>query len=221
MIVTNSHSQERFIISHYPFLSHKLKVITNFVDLNVFRPKQQEKNGIIRVIGVGRVEAQKNVGCLIRATKSIIDSGYDIRVEWYGRRTDWVKKYEDRLEKQNLKSVFIFYEPTTTIHKKYQEADLFCLPSLYEGYPNVLCEAMACGLPVICSNVCDNSLIMAEGVNGYLFNPHDPHDLAARIIQFIKSPEVMKKQMSIKSRKLAEKRFGKDTFLTKYLELIQ
>ncbi len=220
-VIPNSYSQERFIMNHYPNLRNKVKVITNYVDLGIFHPAlhKKEKN-CLHIIGVGRVEAQKNIGCLIKAVKSVVDQGFEIRVSWYGRQTNLLDEYEAMLQKMRLEKTFKFYEPTIVIHEKYQESDLFCLPSLYEGYPNVLCEAMACGLPVICSDVCDNPDIMAEGVNGYLFNPHDPHDLATQIVRFATSSVEARELMGRKSRELAEEKFNKEKCINIYLKLI-
>lgn len=222
IIVSNSFSQERFVSNHYPNLCSKNRIITNFVDLDVFRPTRKQIGGdAIKIIGVGRIEPQKNIGCLIKATKIVVDQGYNIHIDWYGRKTDLISDYENMLKELNLTTVFVFQEPTILIHEKYQEADLFCLPSLYEGYPNVLCEAMACGLPVICSSVCDNPSIIQENVNGYLFNPHDHQELAGQIIRFISTSEEEKKLMGGKSRELAELQFGKGPFVEKYLKLIR
>ena len=216
VIVPNSYSQTRFIKTNFPHLYHKVFTITNFVDLDLFCPVLKNwKHQTLRIIGVGRVESQKNIDCLIKAIKIVVDQGQNVHVDWYGRMTELIIDYKKMLEELALNAVFSFHEPTMAIHKKYQEADLFCLPSLFEGYPNVLCEAMACGLPVICSDVCDNAFIMEDGVNGYLFNPQEPQDLAGRIIQYITIPEEEKILMGKKSRELAEKKFGKAIFLTK------
>ena len=221
VIVSNSISQERFIITHYPSLRDKVHIITNFVDLNVFYPRHNKKdNSLLNIIGVGRLEAQKNIGCLIKATKLVIDQGYNICVDWYGRKTSLIREFEMMIEKLEIDTFFTFHEPTQAIYNRYQEADLFCLPSIFEGFPNVLCEAMACGLPVICSDVCDNAFIMEDGANGYLFNPQDPHDLAGRIIQYITIPEEEKILMGKISRVLAVQKFGKDVFVDKYIKLV-
>lgn len=222
VIVPNSISQERFIITHYPSFRDKVHTITNFVDFDIFHPGHNKKNhSLLNIIGAGRLESQKNIGCLIKATKLVIDQGYNICVDWYGRKTSLIREFEMMIEKLEIDDVFTFHEQTQAIHDRYQEADLFCLPSIFEGFPNVLCEAMACGLPVICSDVCDNAFIMEDGANGYLFNPKDPHDLAGRIIQYITIPEEEKILMGKKSRELAEQKFGKDAFVDKYIKLIQ
>ena len=54
----------------------------------------------------------------------------------------------------------------------------------WEGFPNVLCEAMSCGLPVLASDVSDVRHIMEDGVNGFLMNPTSPDDMAKTIIRY-------------------------------------
>ena len=98
---------------------------------------------------------------------------------------------------------------------------MFCLPSIYEGFPNVLCEAMSCGLPVVCSNVCDNPLIAEDGVNGILFNPNDTEEMAHSIERMILLPQSEKERMSTINREKAIKMFSKDAFIAKYKRLLE
>lgn len=59
------------------------------------------------------------------------------------------------------------------------------LPSLYEGLPNVVCEAMLAGKPALVSNVCDNPILVNEGERGFLFNPVEPRNIAKAIEKLI------------------------------------
>ena len=92
---------------------------------------------------------------------------------------------ESEIKHYNLNNEFTIHSACTDIEEKYRNSDVFCLPSIYEGFPNVLCEAMSCGLPVLCSNVCDNPMIVENNKNGLLFNPLDVDDIADKIIKFI------------------------------------
>jgi glycosyltransferase involved in cell wall biosynthesis len=63
----------------------------------------------------------------------------------------------------------------------YQRADCVVNPSLYEGMPNVVLEAMACGLPVIASRVAGNDTLVRDQGNGYLFDLDSPSVLGERL----------------------------------------
>ena len=79
---------------------------------------------------------------------------------------------------------------------------------------------MSCGLPVICSNVCDNALLIENGKNGFMFDPNDVDDMASkiRIMLFFSIKKLQ--EMGSYSRRLAEEKFSKDSFVEKYLKLI-
>ena len=79
-----------------------------------------------------------------------------------------------------------FHQHTQDVLRKYQECDVLCLPSLYEGFPNVICEAMSCGKPILCSNVADNALLVHNGKNGLLFDPTSVDDMAEKLIMLYK-----------------------------------
>ncbi len=221
-IVSNSYSQHYFILEHYKNYEPKCTVVTNFVDLKKFRCLDYHpSSGIVRVIGVGRIDYQKNIGTLIEATKIVLDQGYSIHIDWYGNKFEIFENCQNLIRKYNLSTCFCFHEPNSDIASKYQESDLFVLPSFYEGFPNVLCEAMSCGLPAICSDVCDNGKILQNGINGYLFEPNSSIQLAERIIHFITLPIESKREMSKNSRKIAENLFDQDVFVGKYIDIIE
>ena len=221
-VVPNSMSQANFIATYFHGLSGKVTTISNFVDLDSFKPIERKNlNKQLRIIGAGRIEPQKNILRFIQAVAIAKEKGCDLRVDWYGRKSYGFTQYEQAVKGNKLEDIFFFQEPTNDIVSKYQQSDLFCLPSLYEGYPNVLCEAMACGLPVICGNICDNSYIMEDRKNGFQFNPCDVNSIADAIISFCNLSPLEKKRFGVASRKLAEEKFSEDTFVEKYLSVIR
>lgn len=223
-IVPNSHSQANFIDKYFSKLSSKVMVITNYVDTDRFSPaiellpEHEETN----MVCVGRLMPQKNIPRFIEVIGKVVRDGYKIHVDWYGQdlEDDYSKECHAALNKYNLNDVFVFHKPSSSIQNEYRIADVFCLPSLYEGFPNVLCEAMSCGLPVLCSNVCDNSRIMKEGENGLPFNPLDSEDMAKTIEQYINLGQEKKQDMAQKSREIAVGLFSKDSFINQYMNLI-
>jgi len=63
----------------------------------------------------------------------------------------------------------------------YQAADALLLPTLYDPFPNVILEAMSCGLPVITSQTCGGAEFIQQGVNGFVFDALDVKSLAESI----------------------------------------
>lgn len=222
-IVANSHTQTEFIKSHYTHLKDKVYTITNYIDTRKFSPiVEQTNNEVFRILVVARHSYQKNVPNFIEAIKIAKSMNVRFHVDWYGDNGGGDKEKHIKLAKEKkVDDVLAFFPSKTNIEKYYHKADAFCLPSLYEGFPNVICEAMSCGLPVICSNVCDNRLLIEDGVGGFLFNPKSPKDIAEKIkiIANMKNGELI--TMGKANRKKAELMFESSTFINKYIKLIE
>ena len=221
-IVPNSYSQTKFIESNFHKLRDKIVTITNFTDTNYFCPIQNKaNNNLLKIVCVGRVSEQKNVKLFIDAIKKVVDNGLLLEVNWYGRA--FHPYYEECLEllkRNDLEKVFVFHKETIEVKKIYQESDLLVLPSLYEGFPNVVCEAMSCGLPILCSDICDNGRIVRNGINGMLFNPMSVDEIANSIIEFSQKTKEEREYMCEKSREFALSDFSIEVFFEKYKKLI-
>ncbi|MDD2961542.1 MAG: glycosyltransferase [Muribaculaceae bacterium] len=223
-VVANSYNERDFISKNFPSLAKKTLTITNFTDTQHFTPPQEERDfGVNKILVVGRLMPTKNTLQFLEGIKIIIDKGYSCRVRWVGNQhdNDYKDMVMEMVEKLNLSNSVEFAHQSIDIVSEYQRAAIFCLPSLFEGYPNVVCEAMSCGLPVICSNVCDNPMIVNEGENGFLFNPLSADDIATAIEKFITLPIREKITISEKNRVRAISLFGVSSFEARYVELIQ
>lgn len=226
-VVPNSYSQADFIKKHARYLAPKIRVIVNFVDLNKFSLSNtevyQQNNKTLHILTLARITPQKNIIKYLYALKKVKDSGADIIVDWYGYMDGDGSYYNECLNKiieLGLQNIFHFHEPTKDVVSKYRNCNVFCLPSLYEGTPNVVCEAMSCGVPILCSDVCDNSKIVKNNVNGFLFNPLIPDEIASSIIKFSKLSIEQRSDMSCNSRKIAESLFSQQLFLERYKAII-
>ena len=222
-IVPNSYAQEKFLCEHYPWMSPKLSTITNFVDTNKFSFVEHKKREIPKIVVAATIFESKNALGLIEAIKIAKERGCKFTVEWYGKIAayqEYIDKCEKLIDEYKLQSFIKLYDKTKEIQKKYAECDFFCLPSFFEGTPNVICEAISCGCPVICSDVCDNSIYVNEGKNGFLFNPKSPESIANAINRMISLDDKQFTEFSIHSRKIAEEKLSEKTFLNKYLKII-
>lgn len=221
-IVPNSHSQESFLRQNYPSMSSKIRTITNFVDTEKFRIDicSEKKN---RIVSVGRITPQKNILNYIQAAKQVIDQGFEVTFDWFGN-TD-MPEYEQAcyglIKELCMENHFVFHKAVTDIIPEYQKSLAFCLPSIYEGFPNVVCEAMSCGIPVLCSNVCDNPKIITSEQYGFLFNPNNVNDISKNIIRYLKLGKERTDKMGQNCRNVAITMFSKQTFVKQYIELIE
>ena len=222
-IVPNSYTQGNYIKKTFPQLAGKVRVITNYLDTATFIPPISKKDyGICRMIIVGRVAPQKNVLSFIGAITNLHKKGFLFKVDWFGRETTdgYQHECEELIHKYHLEQCFAFHEPIQNIIKEYQESDVCCLPSYYEGFPNVICEAMSCGLPIVCSDVSDNSLLVKEGRNGFLFNPRSIDDMTEKLEKILLMPYSERILLGAESRKMAIEIFSVEKHVKEYVNLI-
>lgn len=224
-IVPNSYSQNKFIEMHYPRLKNKTLTITNFTDIFSFVPNTNAENHIPVILTAGRIAAQKNVLLYIDAISLLKKEGFIFKVRWIGNVQKGEELYEmlcrEKIKEFGLSDCFEFISASNNILNEYQKCDCFCLPSIYEGYPNVICEAMSCGKPILCGNICDNVIIVKDTINGFLFDPHNVEDMVLKFMSFFRMSPQSRLDMGYNSRRLAENLFSPNTFVNKYIDLIE
>ena len=223
-IISNSFTQSDYIRNNYPSLCEKVKTIINYTDVEIFSPNGRvgKRNPeLVSLIGIGRVSKQKNILRLVEAIKIVKSKGYSIELKWYGGVTDSEvnKELHSTINLFQLNNIVSLRPPTKDVLSLYRNSDVLCLPSLYEGFPNVICEAMSCGLPIICSNVCDNAFLVEDGINGILFNPKDPENIADAIIRYIECLHSDRKEVGIRNREKIMRLCSKESFVKSYMEL--
>lgn len=224
-IVPNSNCQGKFISTNFPFLSKKICPIINFVDVNRFTPASEHvENETLRIITVARYTEQKNMLAYLKAIRKVKDLGLNVHFDWYGDKNDnpsYYAEVEKEYQRLEIADYLILHEANRKIEEEYRKSDVFCLPSLYEGYPNVVAEAMACELPIICSNVYENPYIVEEGVNGFLFDPESIDDMVNAIQKIVSLTNEERRRMGTLNRQLCLKRNTEKEFLNSYIKLIE
>lgn len=225
-IVPNAYSQGEFLSKTFPWMQKKIAPITNFTDTLYFKPKEYSKSDVFRVLTVARVAKQKNVLRYLGAIALLKKRGImRVHFDWYGNvergQDDYAQECYAKVKELGLDELITFHPSTSEIVNKYQECDMFCLPSLFEGFPNVLCEAMSCGKPVACGNVCDNARIVVNGKNGLLFNPKNIEEISDALQEIINMPQEKRIEWGQNSREIAVDLLSKDAFVNKYIELIE
>lgn len=134
-----------------------------------------------RVLFVGRRDPYKNLPLLIQAFSNLRSQIPDLRLRIIGPADDRYPEAPTLAKQLGLTEAidWIGYATPEGLISEYQQADVFVLPSKYEGFGLTVLEAMACGLPVVCSNV--SSLPEVVGDAGLLVPPDDAPALAGEL----------------------------------------
>jgi len=168
--------QFRSYVHQYPFLIRKkIVVISNCLlpSQKIATPDLSHKNGRYKILTIGRLCAQKNQQAQITAFHTLSKKFplWDLYIYGEGPFKQKLIKLIDELDLRNR--VFVL-SPVKNVSNLYSTANIFCITSLWEGFPNVLAEAMGHGLPCIGFSDCDgvNNLIKSKK-SGFLTTPNE------------------------------------------------
>lgn len=221
-IVPNSFSQADFMRKFYPNLSKKVTVITNMIDTDKFSPPLHSRQNIVpQIIIAARLTPQKNVLTFLDAVNEVKNRGINVHFNWYGgsrQNPEYIDKINKKLESLNIKKLITFHGSSKNIAEKYRESDVFFLPSLYEGFPNVLCEAMSCGLPSIATDVCDSPRILQD--KKWLVDPTNPIEMADAIQNMLSLSIEERTAIGIQNRDKILSLCSESAFIKNYEKLI-
>jgi glycosyltransferase involved in cell wall biosynthesis len=189
-VVTNSHTHAEWLRSKW-WLSGKVAAIYNGFDLDSLNTAATRplRPGSIRLLAVGRICPQKNLLNMIEGLRLFhLRNGYVPSVSWVGKRDmdadgsrygDMVLHLLDKYPE--IKTAWHWLGEQQDMRRILAEHDALVHPSRYEGLPNAVCEALAAGMPVLVSDVCDHSLLVADARRGFLFDAESPESIAVAI----------------------------------------
>ncbi len=141
------------ILEEYDLPSNKVPVILNGIDLSKCIPKNSyEISGKLKILHIGRFSEQKNHKGLIQTFKIVHEEYPNAELQLIGNG-DLLSSIEDMVKTNNLQDCVKFLGLKKNVYKYLHDADIFILPSIYEGIPMTLIEAMGTGLPIIATRV--------------------------------------------------------------------
>lgn len=205
-IICNSKRACRDARSYFP-AAINVEYIGNGIDTNFFRKVEAEDNDDFIIGYVGRILPLKNLETLITAFSyfqkelpasklfivgDINDKGYFI-------------KLKNLVQNFNLSDKVVFRKSIDEIDKFYNSLDLFVLPSIYEGTPNVLLEAMSCECVCLISQGANSDDFLSEEL---IFDTNDPQQLFAKIRMVYSLGKTARKQMGRENRERIIKNYS-------------
>lgn len=230
LVVTNSLGNAIDLSNNFYVDKLKIKTLYNPIDLDKINNCEviddfYDKN-YVNFITVGRVDRNKNQDFLIEVIHSLKRSDVKLYIVGEGVLKNHLIKKVDKL---GLKNNIIFVGHVKNPYKYMKGADAFLFSSKSEGFPNVLLEAIACGLPVITHN-CKSGpdeiffnevLSVSKTMRSDLCQlvPYDDFESFVKAINYYINN---KKQFQVENKVRSEflEKFNKDKILTEYIELI-
>lgn len=213
-VISVSEATAKFLTDQRGVPEKKVMVIPYGVDLTLYNNSNKENtkkmlglNGDEFVIGmVGRLVEQKGHVYLIEAAKKVVTEFPQVKFVIVGDGP-LREMLEAKVQSENLSNNFLFLGFRHDVNELLKTFDVFTLPSLYEGLPNVVLEAMASSLPVIATPVDGTKEAVIDGETGILVPVKDPELLALAFRKIISDPALVK-EYGEAGRKRVEKHFS-------------
>lgn len=172
-----------------------------------------------RVIAVGRLDYQKSFDRLILVWEKVHQQMPDWRLDIFGQG-EWKEKLQQMIDEKGLGENVKLNAPTKQIGKEYAESSMLVMSSHYEGFPMVMIEAMACGLPAVCFDFkCGPRDIIEEGENGLIVPDGDIAGLADALVRLMKDDE-LRKRMGENAKKVVET-YSEEKVMAKWVNLYE
>lgn len=207
-------------------LPEKVAVIYNPVDIQMisgmsFSEVEHSwfKEKVPIIVSAGRLSVEKGFSYLLKSVSILATEGTDCRLVILGKG-----KEDDRLKslasELGIKNKIAFLGFQENPYKYLANSTVFVLSSLYEGFPNVLLEAMALGVPSVATRCLTGpEEIIVDGVNGLLVPPADEKELADAIKRLL-NDEDLRRRLGEAGRKRAED-FRVDKIVSQYEKVIE
>ena len=189
----------------FGFKNANSQVIANGVFLDKFQPNPQLHEPT--VIGfAGRYHKAKGYPYLLQVIAELKDQPIIFKIAGSGANLDTPEIKQAFAEHQlDLQKVKLF-DQVSDMPAFYQSIDAFLMTSITEGFPNVLVEAMASGLPCITTDVGDAKYIVEE--KGWVVAPRDVAGLKAAILNYVKLSQADKRSLKQQTRARVEQNFS-------------
>jgi glycosyltransferase involved in cell wall biosynthesis len=227
-IIAISYYIQDILTRFYKFDQAKISVIHNGVDIERFQPNingsilktKYDLDDSPTILYLGRMDPYKGVQFLLRALPIVLEKAPTAKFIIAGAtRFDKITVQDFVLSKKMRNSlIFTGYVSEAEVPLLYAICDVFCYPSMWEGFGLTPAEAQASGKPVVAFNHCAIPEVVKNNETGILVEPKDHKKMAEAIIKLVKDMN-LRKHMGNEARKRVEKLFTWDLSAKKTFEV--
>lgn len=209
-IICISKGTRDVLTKQYKINSDKIHIIPPGVDTGKFYPRENVDKLKNSILFVGRLDERKGIDFLIDAVPSIVREKPDTKI-FVGGKGKLYNKLQRFVQKNNLaKNVeFLGFIPEEDLARWYNQVELVVVPSVFEGFGVTVIEAMACGTPVVATEVDGIRDSIENNENGILVKYGDKDDLAGQIIKLLENWE-LRLEFSRKGLETVKQKFDWD-----------
>lgn len=197
------------------FSEKKLLLNPYGVDLSSFK-QIEKKDTVFRVIFAGGLSFRKGAQYLLQAFYELDLPNSEL---WHlGTVTEEIQPLVEKFQSEKIK--YLGHKPQNELHKYYSQGSVFVIMSIEEGLALVQPQAMACGLPLICTtNTGGEDLITNDGEEGFVINIRDTEALKEKLLYLYQNPEVCY-EMGQKAKLKVSEGFTWDDYGNRYVEIL-
>ncbi|MFS0515900.1 glycosyltransferase [Nostoc sp. UIC 10607] len=172
LIIVNSYAGREYYLTH-GFPSNKMMVIPNGIDIELFKPDQGARIKVRKSWGipedtillglVGRLDIRKDHPTFLRAAALLFKDRQDVRFVCVGSGSEnYVRELRQMADELSISNQVIWIKARADISAIYNALDIVVSSSYTEGFPNVIGEAMSCGVPCVVTDVGDSAWIVGD-----------------------------------------------------------
>ncbi|MBV9455510.1 MAG: glycosyltransferase family 4 protein [Rubrobacter sp.] len=169
-------------------VDEKLRLVPNGITLPP-QTRVRSEVGELVVGTVARLARQKGIEHLIQAAEGVCAKRKGVRFSVAGGGPDF-ERLNTAIQRRGLRHRFELIGPVQAPWGYLEQIDIFVLPSLWEGMPFALLEAMSFGLPVVATDVGGVRDVIPDETFGIVVPPADPHALQEAILRYVDSPQL-------------------------------
>ncbi len=217
VITTNAQDARRDILDHFGLPANKVVYIPNGIDLERWDRAGREPSPLpptdrpFQLVLPSGFRPEKNHILLLEALQQIApDKLAQLKIWFLGGHTSedcFTQRVRDEITARKLGHVVQIHPPVRNVAAAFAGIDGIVLPSSFEGFPNVVLEALASRRPVIASRVGDVETILEGGEAGILVDPNDVAQMSNAILQFFGLSAESRAAMGRKGRNIVEQRY--------------
>lgn len=188
--------------------SEKICITSTMVESDIYLPKNKTFDKPYTILYCGNMTKYKGPFELLDAIPQVLEHEKNLSFVFMGDGSE-LKNLKKKTKEMGIEKYVSFkgYKSGEEKYNIFKSSHIFVLPSYTEGFPNVVLEAMAAGLPIIATPVGGLKHAIRNGKNGFLLesNPPRPEDISSMILKFLNNPNMMRQISEFNIKEAKEK----------------